>query len=186
MTVRLTDFNAAQFDGSMDGEECVLLKRAHAGDELAAAELLMRYTEGRLENTIVKQTISLGYDQVVKHIAVHALKSKGESGRALPVSPRMFFNGLNASGTRGPKSRNGDKKLNLFLVNKAWLTRSDLKTALVDRPATIHRVEAKLVEHVQAMFPGASQDTARAYVHQSYPGIPWEDRNASVEGYDAL
>jgi|SRR6185312_247007 len=186
MSIRLADFDLAQIDEALHGEEWALLKRAQADDEFAAAKLLLRYADGQLQNTVVRQVIALGHDQVIRRITAHALKAKGGKGRALPVSPLMLFRGLDAKSPRGRKSRNGDEKLKLLIATKSWLTRGDLKEALANRPATLHRVETKLVEYVQAKFPGASPDTARAYVHQSYPGLPWEDRDAGVDGYDAL
>lgn len=184
--VDLSWFDIEHYDDTPVEKEREMLDRAIAGDEASAAELLLRYAEGKLRDTEAKKVIALGRCQVMKHIAIHALKAKGDLGRALPVSPLMFFRGPDAKGSRGPKTKNGNKKLSMLVATQTWLTRDDLKKAVTDRPAKIHRLETRLAEYVQGRFPGSSQGRARVYVRRSFPGIPWSNRDENVEGYDEL
>lgn len=182
----LSWFDIGHYDDAQIEREREMLDRAIAGDEASAAELLLRYVEGKLRDIEAKKVIALSRCQVMKLIAVHALKAKGEPGRPLPVSPLMLFRGLDAKGSRGPKTKNGNKKLSMLVATRTWLTRDDLKQAVTDRPAKIHRLETRLAEYVQGRFPGSSQARARVYVRRSFPGIPWSNRDDDVEGYDEL
>jgi hypothetical protein len=186
MGVRLA-FDVEEFDRGPVKEEQDLLERAYAGDEVAIADLLLRYEDGKLQDTVVKTAVVLGQSAVTRHIAQRTLQPKGPNGRTEPVSPRMFFQGLDAKGKRGVKANaDCDKRLAILMSNRVRLTQNDAKKALIDRPAKLHRVEAALIKYVQKMYRGASKDMARDYVRWSFPGLPWEqgrDEDISYEGW---
>lgn len=172
------EFDAAQFKRAPVSEERALLEKARAGDEVAAATLLLRYEEGLLQDALVKSQVVLGQSMVTRHLALRALGAP--KGRAKSVNVRMFFMGLDAKSKTSVK-RDAAGRLALLAAAGVLLSEADAKAALRDRPVKLHRVEAKLVEHVQSQHRGASKEAALGYVRASFPAIPWDKRDEDVE-----
>lgn len=182
MGVRL-ELDLRQLEGGPVEEERALLAKARNGKEIEAAQLLLRYEAGQLQDAVVKAAVVCGQSVVTRAIAVRALENKPK-GRARPITPRSFFVHIDAEGKRGVK---GDPNKRLALLAEAGelLTETDALNALAGKPQPIklHRLEGVLVAYVKKKHNGVSDEQALSYVHRSFPNNPWLNdglRNADV------
>lgn len=171
------DFDFRAFALGPVEEERVLLARAQAGNEVAAAQLLLLYENGDLRDPVVKNTVVLGQGIVTRHIAMSTLGPP--RGRALSINPRMFFMGVEAKGKTAKKT-DVDTRLTILAQSGVRLPEEHIREALAGRPATLHRAEAALIRYVRKLYKGASEGAARTYVHGAFPEVNWELRDHPV------
>lgn len=176
-------------------QERSLLGAAKAGDEAAASQLLLCYSQWTIFDDGVRAAIEAGARAVVASV-VGASTSPG--ARAIEVQPLMFFTQMQRK--RGRKAEGAaDRLLSLRLwfgqnlsvdeMREALTTQWDNTTGRSDKPTkwpnssywkkTVREVEERLVAYVaRYRFKAASPEMASKYVRESLPDIDWKDGEA--------
>lgn len=176
-------------------QERSLLAAAKAGDEAAASQLLLCYSQWTIFDDGVRAAIEAGARAVAASV-VSAATSPGV--RAVEVQPLMYFSELQRK--RGKKqSGAADELIGLRLWFGQHLSSEDMQEALTTQwdntsgrydmptkwPSRSHRkksvraVEEQLVTYVKKRkFKGASVEMASKYVRASFPEIDWENGKA--------
>lgn len=192
------DFDAAQWAIDQAEKERARYAAATAGDDSAAAELHFWQTKfGRLEARDVENAIRTA-----------ELEARFERLKATTTPNRRDgreWHHLDAFGVATPSTRpkSPAKLLELHHAHGIMLTTNDLRLALTTifdtpgkaskkprRPSvewaeTVGDVEETLVVYVRYKFKGASEEAARVYVRDSFPGLPCKDEPDAVVDYPA-
>lgn len=198
MNVDLSWFDPMGWTSQQSDKERALYAAATEGDDSAAAELHFWRTKfGRLEAWDVEDAIRTA-----------ELEARFERLKATTTPNRRDgreWHHLDAFGvaTRSTRPKSPAKLLQLRHAHGIMLTTNDLRLALTtifDAPGkaskkprrptdewaeTVSDVEETLVAYVRYMFKGTSEEAARAYVRNSFLGLPWKDKPDEIVEYPA-
>lgn len=192
------DFDPAKWTADRVNNERALFAAAITGDDSAAAELMFWRTHfGRLEATDVE-------DQA-REFELAADRERLISTTVPNKRDGREWHHLDAFGvaTHSTRPKSPAKLLELRHAHRVMLTTKDLRLALTTifdtpgkarkkprRPSdewaeTVGDVEETLVAYVRYKFKGASENAARAYVQDSFPGLPYKDELDAGVDYPA-
>lgn len=192
------DFDAAQWAADRMENERALYAAATAGDDSAAAELMFwRTHSGRLEAQDVEDKVREFELAADRERLISTTVPNKRDGRE--------WHHLDAFGvgTRSTRPKSSAKLLELRHAHGVMLTTNDLRLALTTifdapgkaskkprRPSdewaeTVGDVEETLVAYVRYKFKGASEEAARAYAQDSFPGLPCKDEPDAGVDYPA-
>lgn len=188
------NFDAEKWGRDRALKERELLSKALSGDDIAATELLFWYSKfGSMNAPDVQEAIEHGARDVME--AVLAATSLPNSRHGAEVQPLMYFGGKERK--RGPKSTR--PLLEMRHAFGVTLTMEDLRKALTTEwakntksltkpklpkdewPQTLAEVEGELVGYVLHSFKNATEEEARRYIYESFPGIDWGSSEEPVE-----
>ena len=193
MGVDLSQFDPQVWTGKRVAEERRLYAAACAGDDGAAAELqFWRARFGALE--------AFDVDSLIRE------REREEQTRLLTATTlpnnrkEREWHHLAAFGVveRSTRPKSPSRLLGIRHAHGVLLTATDLEIALTTEyakrtkgrppklkrgewPDTVLEVELELVAYVCHLFKGTEPAQALAYVHDSFPGIPWGEPDEGVE-----
>lgn len=193
MGVDLSQFDPQVWTGKRIAEERRLYAAAGAGDDGAAAALqFWRARFGALEALDVDGLIRQGELEEQARLLTATTLPNNRKDREWHHSAAF---GVVKRSTR-PKSPS--RLLEIRHAHGVLLTTMDLEVALTTEyakrtkgtppklkrgewPDTVLEVELELVAYVCHLFKGTDPAQALAYVHDSFPGIPWTEAEEDVE-----
>lgn len=198
MNVNLSWFDPMGWTLQQSDKERALYAAATAGDDSAAAELHFWRTKfGRLEARDVEDKVREFELAADRERLISTTVPNKRDGRE--------WHHLDAFGvgTRSTRPKSPAKLLELRHAHGVMLTTNDLRLALTTifdahgkankkprRPSdewaeTVGDVEGTLVAYVRYKFKGASEEAARAYAWDSFPGLPFKDKPDAGVDYPA-